>query len=43
MKYVLTFQRKNELTTAICNEQQIVGAIQNYLLDSWILVWILKR
>ena len=43
MKYVLTFQRNNELTSTECNEQQIVGTIQNYLLDCWVLVWILRR
>nr|DAK73641.1 MAG TPA: hypothetical protein [Caudoviricetes sp.] len=40
MKYVLTFQRKNDYSRVECNEQQIIGIIQNYLLDCWVIVWI---
>lgn len=40
MKFLLTFQRKNDYSRVECNEQQIIGIIQNYLLDCWVLVWI---
>nr|DAF79709.1 MAG TPA: hypothetical protein [Caudoviricetes sp.] len=40
MKYVLTFKRNNDLSSVKCDKQQIVRTIQNYLLESWILVWV---
>ena len=42
-QFILTFQRNNDLSSVKCNEQRIVEIIQNYLSDSWVLVWILQR
>ena len=40
MKFLLTFKRNNDYSRVECNERQIIGIIQNYLLDCWVLVWI---
>lgn len=39
-KFTLAFNRNNKIFEVNCKANQIVGVIQDYLIDSYILIWI---